>query len=204
MKLRNALLFAAATIALGGCGKGSPNIKVYSRADGGGTIITLENQETQAVQLERLVLNGRENDPACSVNLFRALGPGARTEIPVPACGEPVRIDLHTDRGEININRSQVERDIDLNFTNQAGSRTTTIRNGGATPVVVRKVILNNQPSNPACAFEVGQTVAPNSDLTVSTDTCGQITAVRAETDQGEVGVRTLRNDNSNTGNAAF
>lgn len=185
------MLLAAA--ALGGCGRNDPDIAIYTRSHGNGTLITLENEETQAIQLERVVLNERENDPACSVNLFRALNPGARAEIPMPSCGEPLKIALYTDRGVIRSNMSQVERDIDLSFTNEPGSRTTTIRNGGATPVMVRKVILNNQPDNPVCSFQVNQPVAPNSEFPVSTDTCGRITAVRVETDQGSVGARLAR-----------
>jgi hypothetical protein len=190
-RIRNAVLLAAvATGALGGCGGSEPNVGIYADHSGSGVVVVLQNDETQAIQLERLVLNGRENDSACSVNLFRPLGPGSRTEVPVTGCGDLIRIELHTDRGVVHGSMTQVQRDVSFLITGQVGSRATKILNGGSTPVAVRTLTVNNQPNNPACNFQVNQTVAPNGEIAISTDTCGEIDAVAVETDQGRVSKR--------------
>ena len=93
MKSR-ALLFLAGVTVLGGC---SPEMD--ARMTLAGRRVTLTNTDNRAYRIERILVNGKDDNGDCIQTPATTLGPGESYSTIFPLCGSIATLSVKTNKG---------------------------------------------------------------------------------------------------------
>jgi hypothetical protein len=151
----------------------------------GSYYVTIRNTGSAPVTIQKLIVNGQENDSDCNIKVFRELAEGGSMEVPVPRCGAITQVRTITDKGERLSTWDNFSQNVRLSAYNVEGYRRLTITNIGSAAWTVNKIVINGQTSDADCNIKVFREVAANSSIDVSADRCGQINSVNLETSAG-------------------